>query len=225
MSLSDTAFIFVLALIIFGPKKLPEIGRQLGRLVGEFRRASNEFKFQIEEELRQAELSDRQTTSAPSNTADSSIPESYSTPALIDPATASDDSTASDLTYPEETLPVGQHPSMDHQDPYELNDLNRNLAESESAEAIQEGEASADTIPTIRAAAGSQPRTALPYAGAEPTVSTSTETITPADGDVPEPGSSAPVASIPPAANETPASGHEPADPYAVSTVADVTHG
>ena len=61
MSLPDTVFIFVLALIIFGPKKLPEIGRQLGKLVGEFRRASNEFKFQIEEELRQAELSDRNT--------------------------------------------------------------------------------------------------------------------------------------------------------------------
>ena len=62
MSLPDTVFIFVLALIIFGPKKLPEIGRQLGRLVGEFRRASNEFKFQIEEELRQAELTDRNTS-------------------------------------------------------------------------------------------------------------------------------------------------------------------
>ncbi len=58
MSLSDSIFIFVLALIIFGPKKLPEIAKQLGRLVGEFRRASNEFKFQIEEELRQAERSD-----------------------------------------------------------------------------------------------------------------------------------------------------------------------
>ena len=62
MSLPDTVFIFVLALIIFGPKKLPEIGRQLGKLVGEFRRASNEFKFQIEEELRQAELTDRNTS-------------------------------------------------------------------------------------------------------------------------------------------------------------------
>lgn len=56
----DTIFIFALALIIFGPKKLPEIGRQLGKLVGEFRRASNEFKMQIEEELRMAEQSDRQ---------------------------------------------------------------------------------------------------------------------------------------------------------------------
>jgi TatA/E family protein of Tat protein translocase len=60
MSLPDTIFIFGLALVIFGPKKLPEIGRQLGKLVLEFRRASNEFKMQIEEELRAAEFADRQ---------------------------------------------------------------------------------------------------------------------------------------------------------------------
>jgi sec-independent protein translocase protein TatB len=60
MSLQDTIFLFGLALVIFGPKKLPEIGRQLGKLVLEFRRASNEFKMQIEEELRTAELADRQ---------------------------------------------------------------------------------------------------------------------------------------------------------------------
>jgi sec-independent protein translocase protein TatB len=60
MSLPDTIFIFGLALVVFGPKKLPEIGRQLGKLVLEFRRASNEFKMQIEEELRAAEVADRQ---------------------------------------------------------------------------------------------------------------------------------------------------------------------
>ena len=60
MSLPDTIFIFGLALVIFGPKKVPEIGRQLGKLVLEFRRASNEFKMQIEEELRAAEIADRQ---------------------------------------------------------------------------------------------------------------------------------------------------------------------
>jgi TatA/E family protein of Tat protein translocase len=60
MSLPDTIFIFGLALVIFGPKKLPEIGRQLGKLVLEFRRASNEFKMQIEEELRSADQADRQ---------------------------------------------------------------------------------------------------------------------------------------------------------------------
>src|ERR1700722_7480426 len=60
MSLPDTIFIFGLALVIFGPKKLPEIGRQIGKLLFEFRRASNEFKLQIEEELRASEQLERQ---------------------------------------------------------------------------------------------------------------------------------------------------------------------
>ncbi len=78
MSLADSIFIFVLALIIFGPKKLPEMAKQLGRLVGEFRRASNEFKFQIEEELRQSEMQDRQkiATSIPAAAEPSILPPS-----------------------------------------------------------------------------------------------------------------------------------------------------
>ncbi len=56
----DTLLIVVVALIVFGPKKLPEISRQLGKLVFEFRKASNDFKFQIEEELRSAEQAERQ---------------------------------------------------------------------------------------------------------------------------------------------------------------------
>jgi TatA/E family protein of Tat protein translocase len=79
MSLPDTIFIFGLALVIFGPKKLPEIGRQLGKLVLEFRRASNEFKMQIEEELRAAEVADRQKQiTAPVETAATSEPVSDS---------------------------------------------------------------------------------------------------------------------------------------------------
>lgn len=44
-------FLFILALLIFGPKKLPEVGRQIGRFMNEFKRASNEFKAQIESEI------------------------------------------------------------------------------------------------------------------------------------------------------------------------------
>jgi TatA/E family protein of Tat protein translocase len=47
----EMIFIFLLALIIFGPKKMPEIGRQIGRALNEFKRASNEFKSQIESEI------------------------------------------------------------------------------------------------------------------------------------------------------------------------------
>jgi Sec-independent protein translocase protein TatA len=57
----DTMFLVVFALIVFGPKKLPEISRQLGKLLYEFRKASNDFKLQIEEELRASEQAERQT--------------------------------------------------------------------------------------------------------------------------------------------------------------------
>lgn len=56
MSFSETVFLFFLALIIFGPKKLPEIARQVGKFMNEFRRASNEFKSQIEQEISQLEV-------------------------------------------------------------------------------------------------------------------------------------------------------------------------
>jgi TatA/E family protein of Tat protein translocase len=56
LGLPEMIFIFLLALIIFGPKKLPEIGRQIGKAMAEFKRASNEFKSQIESEMRQLEL-------------------------------------------------------------------------------------------------------------------------------------------------------------------------
>src|SRR5271169_6191956 len=47
----EMIFLFFLALILFGPKKMPEIGRQVARLLNEFRRASNEFRSQIESEV------------------------------------------------------------------------------------------------------------------------------------------------------------------------------
>jgi sec-independent protein translocase protein TatB len=65
MSFSETIFLFVLALVIFGPKKLPEIARQAGKLLSEFRRASNEFKAQIEQEIANLEVENRRQTILP----------------------------------------------------------------------------------------------------------------------------------------------------------------
>jgi len=65
MSFSETIFLFFLALIIFGPKKLPEIARQAGKLLNEFRRASNEFKAQIEQEIANLEVENRRQTILP----------------------------------------------------------------------------------------------------------------------------------------------------------------
>jgi sec-independent protein translocase protein TatB len=58
-SFPDSIFLFVLALLLFGPKRLPVLARELGKWVGEFRRASNEFKMQMEDELRLSEQAER----------------------------------------------------------------------------------------------------------------------------------------------------------------------
>ena len=64
MSFADTAVLFVLALLLFGPKKLPAIARQVGKALAEFKRASNEFKAQIESEISQLELDEKRKAEA-----------------------------------------------------------------------------------------------------------------------------------------------------------------
>lgn len=56
LGFSEMFFIFLMALIIFGPKKLPEIGRQIGKALADFKRYSNDFKYQLESEVRQWEI-------------------------------------------------------------------------------------------------------------------------------------------------------------------------
>jgi sec-independent protein translocase protein TatB len=117
MNFSETIFLFVLALIVFGPKKLPEIARQIGKALNEFRRASNEFKAQIEQEIAHLEV-EKQTvlppSPAPEGTAsrslspapvETSIPETPVAEAPATPATAEDEplfaaATATAVTEP-----------------------------------------------------------------------------------------------------------------------------
>ncbi len=65
IGMPELIIIFVVALIVFGPRKLPELGKSLGKGLAEFRRASNELKSTIEEEVRaiEAETSDKNVTS------------------------------------------------------------------------------------------------------------------------------------------------------------------
>src|SRR5215831_1496699 len=51
----EMVFIFVLALLLFGPKKLPELGRTIGKAMTEFRRASNELKATFDREMKSLE--------------------------------------------------------------------------------------------------------------------------------------------------------------------------
>jgi Tat protein translocase TatB subunit len=52
----EIVFLMLLALILFGPRRLPEIARQVGRFMAEFRKASNSFQSQIHDEIRKLEL-------------------------------------------------------------------------------------------------------------------------------------------------------------------------
>ena len=66
MGFSETLFLFFLALLIFGPKKLPEIARQVGKMLNEVKRASNEFKSQINAEISQLDMENQRQILPPS---------------------------------------------------------------------------------------------------------------------------------------------------------------
>ncbi len=59
IGMPELIIIFVIALIIFGPRKLPELGRSLGKSIAEFKKASNELRSTLEEEIR---LEEQRTT-------------------------------------------------------------------------------------------------------------------------------------------------------------------
>jgi TatA/E family protein of Tat protein translocase len=59
--MGELLIIMVIALIIFGPRKLPELGRSLGKSLGEFRKASNELKSTLEDEIRVEEQKEQRS--------------------------------------------------------------------------------------------------------------------------------------------------------------------
>jgi len=54
----EVILLFIAALLLFGPRRLPEIGRTLGKTVADFRRATNEFRMNLEREVRMDQLKD-----------------------------------------------------------------------------------------------------------------------------------------------------------------------
>jgi len=56
LGMPELMMIMFLALLLFGPKKLPEIGKQVGKALGEFKRASNDLKRSIEDEMEKANI-------------------------------------------------------------------------------------------------------------------------------------------------------------------------
>ncbi len=71
LGMQELVIILVIALIIFGPRKLPELGRSLGKSIGEFKRASSELRNTIEDEIR---VEETKTTVAPAPPTATSAP-------------------------------------------------------------------------------------------------------------------------------------------------------
>jgi TatA/E family protein of Tat protein translocase len=84
LGMPELLIIGVVALIVFGPRKLPELGRSLGKSLQEFRRATNELKHTLDEEISIEERKEERKIEAPKPVASTS-PADLSVP--TDPAT------------------------------------------------------------------------------------------------------------------------------------------
>ena len=99
----ELILIFVVALIVFGPRKLPELGRSLGKSIAEFKRASNDLRSTLDEEIRLEE----HKTAAPAAASAPAAPPAIAPPATVAPT---DPSVLPSPAAPE-TVARGQHGS------------------------------------------------------------------------------------------------------------------
>jgi|SRR6185369_4676844 sec-independent protein translocase protein TatA len=94
IGMPELIIIFVIALIIFGPRKLPELGRSLGKSLAEFKKASNELKSTLEEEIR---LEETRSTFEASKAANEAARAATATPPHTETST---------MAHAEEPVPV-----------------------------------------------------------------------------------------------------------------------
>ncbi len=110
--------VFVIALIVFGPRKLPEMGKSLGKMIAEFRRASNDLKRTIEDEVEADKLREMTqvtyggpppSTQTTTGTSDSPPSEPAATSPV--PATMGDGGTPEPAASPAPALSEADEPS------------------------------------------------------------------------------------------------------------------
>lgn len=73
LGMPELLFIFVLALLIFGPKKLPELGKSIGKGLAEFKRASNELRSSLEEEINSVQTPVKEALNEPAKLLESAL--------------------------------------------------------------------------------------------------------------------------------------------------------
>ena len=106
-SFQDSAVLVLLALLLFGPKGLAKLAREIGKLMGEFRRASSEFRLQMEDEFRISEQAEQQKKIAAIEAA-----------APVTPA------------FPAEPIPEPEHPHLHLEDTHPAPENTEPLAAS-----------------------------------------------------------------------------------------------
>jgi len=92
LSIPHMIVVFLVVLVVFGPQKLPELARSFGKLMAEFRKASNDFKNAFEEEMRdlerQARIAELKKQVAEANAAADAATRGITNPALPAPSPA-----------------------------------------------------------------------------------------------------------------------------------------
>jgi sec-independent protein translocase protein TatB len=96
LGFENSLILMVLALVVFGPRRLPEMGRKIGKIMYEIRKASNDFKFQMEEEFRNAEEAERRKKEAERLSALPSSEQAAAAP----PAPEADTAASANSPYP-----------------------------------------------------------------------------------------------------------------------------
>jgi Tat protein translocase TatB subunit len=86
IGMQELIIIFVIALIIFGPRRLPDLGKSLGRSIAEFKRASNDLRNTLEEEIRVDEQRQTKSAAAPAAPAAPANTDDQTSPVQAEPA-------------------------------------------------------------------------------------------------------------------------------------------
>ena len=119
VGMQELVVIFLVALVLFGPKKLPELGRTIGKAITEFRRAQSELKAQFEGHMRELEKeheSIKEITSGYTNEIYNHYTE-YGSPSYEPGTSDSNSSTAANPSTVSEPAPQGAESPVSHEAP------------------------------------------------------------------------------------------------------------